>query len=131
MLNSSAPNGAHMEKTKIAKITMSLDAEVLLNQMVAKANDGFTGGKVTKHDLLSWVVTCFAENYFERNVERMQQDHFDRLTHVDNLIRRIKKARHEGVEDNEAEQLLKQMVDSAAKPKDRPTKVSKTSQDAA
>ncbi|MDD5226797.1 MAG: hypothetical protein PHV97_06435 [Candidatus Omnitrophica bacterium] len=109
-----------MEKTKIAKITMSLGAESMLNQMVSKSNTGFTGGKVTKHDLLSWVVTCFAENYFERNIERIQQDHFDRLTHLDNLVKRIKKARHEGIEDQEAEHLLKQVVDNTAKAKERP-----------
>lgn len=119
-----------MEKVKIAKITMSLEAEVLLNQMVNKSNDGFTGGKVTKHDLLSWIVTCFAENYFERNVERIQQDHFDRLTHLDNLVKRIKKARHDGVTDSDAEQLLKQLVDNAAKSKDK-AKPAKAATDAA
>ena len=120
-----------MEKTKIAKITMSLESEALLNQMVAKANDGFTGGKVTKHDLLSWVVSCFSENYFDRNVERIQQEHFDRLTHLDNLVKRIKKARHSGMEDREAEQLLKQLSDVTAKSKERPGKPIKAGTDAA
>lgn len=108
-----------MEKTKIAKVTMSPKAEGLLNEMVTKTNDGFTGGKVTKHDLLSWIVTSFAENYFERNRERLQADHFDRLAHLDNLVKRIKKARHEGVEDQEAEIQLKQFMDNTTKPKER------------
>lgn len=106
-----------MEKSKIAKVTMSLEAEALLNQMVARSNDGFTGGKVTKHDLLSWVVTCFAESYFERNVERIQNDHFDRLAHLDNLVKRIKSARSKGIADHEAESLLKQIADASAKQK--------------
>lgn len=114
-----------MEKAKIAKVTMSLEAEALLNQMVAKSNDGFTGGKVTKHDLLSWIVTSFSENYFERNLERIHQDHFDRLAHVDHLLKRVKKARSEGVEDPDAEQQLKQMVDSLGKPKERQPKQAK------
>ncbi len=114
-----------MDKTKIAKITMSLEAESLLNQMVTKTNDGFTGGKVSKHDLLSWIVTCFSENYFERNIDRIQQDHFDRLVHINNLLKRIKKARHSGTEDQDAEQMLKQMMDSVVKSKERPQKPSK------
>lgn len=118
-----------MEKTKIAKITMSLEAETLLNQMVAKSNDGFTGGRVTKHDMLSWLVICFWENYFEKNIERIHQDHFDRLTHVDNLLKRVKKARHEGTEDQDAEQQLKQMVDSLPKPKERQQKLTKANPD--
>ncbi len=121
MFNSSQME-QYMEKTKIAKITMSLEAESLLNQMVTKTNNGFTGGKVSKHDLLSWIVTCFSENYFERNIERIQQDHFDRLVHIDNLLKKIKKARHKGAEDHEAELLLKQMMDSVAKAKERPPK---------
>lgn len=119
-----------MEKTKIAKNTMSLEAEALLNQMVVKSNDGFTGGKVTKHDLLSWIVTCFSENYFERNLERIHQDHFDRLAHLDNLLKRVKKARHDGTEDQDAEQLLKQMVDSVGKPKERQPKQTKLTPEA-
>lgn len=119
-----------MEKTKIAKNTMSLEAEALLNQMVVKSNDGFTGGKVTKHDLLSWIVTCFSENYFDRNIERIHQDHFDRLAHLDNFLKRVKKARHEGTEDQDAEQILKQMIDSVGKAKERQPKQTKLSPEA-
>lgn len=108
-----------MEKTKIAKVTMSLKAEDLLNQMVTKSNEGFSGGKVTKHDLLSWIVSSFAENYFERNRERIQADHFDRLAHLDNLVKRIKKSRHQGTEDPEAERQLNQLIENASKPKER------------
>ena len=112
-----------MEKQKMAKVTMSLEAEALLNSMVAKTNNGFTGGRLTKHDQLSWIVTCFAENYFERNVERIRQDHFDRITHLENLLKRVKKARHQGTEDQDAEMKLKQMIDSSEKPKERQQKL--------
>lgn len=119
-----------MEKTKIAKVTMSLEAETLLSQMVVKSNDGFTGGKVTKHDMLSWLVTCFSENYFERNVERIHQDHFDRVTHLDNLLKRVKRARHDGTVDQNAELLLQQMVDSVPKQKERQQKPTKVNSEA-
>jgi hypothetical protein len=112
-----------LEKQKVAKVTMSLDAETLLNSMVAKTNDGFTGGRLTKHDQLSWIVTCFAENYFERNIEKIRQDHFDRVAHLENLLKRVKKARHLGTEDQDAELKLKQMMDSSEKPKERQQKM--------
>ncbi len=114
-----------MEKEKIAKTTMSLQAETLLNQMVTKANHDFTGGRVTKHDMLSWIVTCFSENYFDRNLERIHQDHFDRLAHVDHLLKSIKKARSEGIENSDAELQLKQMVDNMGKSKERQPKQTK------
>jgi hypothetical protein len=112
-----------LNKQKMAKVTMSLEAEALLNNMVVRTNDGFTGGRLTKHDHLSWIVTCFAENYFERNVERIRQDHFDRVTHLENLLKRVKKARHLGTEDQDAEMKLKQMMDSSEKPKERQQKL--------
>jgi len=118
-----------MEKAKIAKTTMSLEAETHLNQMVGRSNENFTGGRVTKHDLLSWIVICFAEDYFEKNIERIHQDHFDRLTHIDNIVKRIKKARHKGVEDQEAELLLKHLVDNVAKPKERQPRQKKLAQE--
>jgi len=112
-----------MEKQKMAKVTMSLEAETLLNSMVVRTNDGFTGGRLTKHDQLSWIVTCFAENYFERNIDRIRQDHFDRVTHLENLLKRVKVARHKGTEDQEAETKLKQMMDNSEKPKERQQKM--------
>ncbi len=112
-----------MEKQKMAKVTMSLEAETLLNSMVVRTNDGFTGGRLTKHDQLSWIVTCFAENYFERNIDRIRQDHFDRVTHLENLLKRVKVARHKGTEDQEAETKLKQMMDNSEKPKERQQKL--------
>lgn len=112
-----------MEKQKIAKVTMSIEAEALLNHMVVKTNDEFTGGRLTKHDQLSWIVTCFAENYFDRNIERIRQDHFDRVTHLENLLKRVKKARHLGAEDQDAEAKLKQMIDNSEKPKERQQKM--------
>lgn len=109
----------------MAKVTMSLEAEQLLNQMVRKTNDGFTGGRLTKHDQLSWIVSVFAENYFERNIERIRHDHFDQVTHLDNLLKQVKRARHLGKEDSDAEMKLKQMIGSSEKPKERAPKQTK------
>ena len=107
------------EKTKISKVTLSLESDALLDKMVKQTNDGFTGGRLTKHEGLSWIVRHFFENQFERNIERLRSDHFDRVTHVDNLLKRIKQARHKGVQDSDAEQQLKSMLDGIEKPRER------------
>lgn len=96
---------------------MSLEAEAALYQMIKRANENFTGGRVTKQDLLSWIITQFESNYFERNIEKIQRDHFDRLTHLGNLVKRLKKAKSEGRKDIEAEESLKQLNETLPKPK--------------
>lgn len=105
--------------TKTSKVTLSLESDALLDKMVKQTNDGFTGGRLTKHEALSWIVRYFYENQFERNFERLRSDHFDRVTHVENLLKRIKQARYKGMHDSDAEQQLKSMVDGNEKPRER------------
>lgn len=118
------------EKSKAAKVTLSVDSDALLDRIIVQTNDGFTGGRLTKQDGLSWIVRYFFENQFERNIDRLRTDHFDRVTHVDNLLKRIKQARHKGAQDEEAELQLKQMVEGAEKPRERQPRLSKVRDEA-
>lgn len=113
------------EKIKTSKVTLSLEADALLDKVVEQTNDGFTGGRLTKHEGLSWIVRYFFENQFERNLERIRSDHFDRVTHVENLLKRIKSARHKGENDAEAEMQLKAMVEGGEKPRERQPRLAK------
>lgn len=107
------------EKLKISKVTLSLESDSLLDKIIEQTNLGFTGGRLTKHDGLSWIIRYFWENQFDRNLERMRADHFDRVAHVENLLKRVKQARHKGHKDIDAELLLKAMVEGSEKPRER------------
>ncbi len=117
-----------MERLKTSKVILSQASDALLNQMVERTNDGFDG-KITKHDELSWIVRFFYENYFERNLDRIRNDHFDHVLHLENLLKRVKQARHKGAQDSEAENRLRQMVDSNEKSREKQPRLTKARTD--
>ena len=113
-----------MDRLKTSKVTLSQGSDALLNKMVERTNEGFDG-KVTKHEELSWIVRFFHENYFERNLDRIRNDHFDHVVHLENLLKRVKQARHKGAQDSEAENRLKQMVDAPDKSREKQPRLTK------
>lgn len=113
-----------MARLKNSKVTLSLESDALLNKMVERTNEGFDG-KVTKHEELSWIVRFFHENYFDRNLDKIRNDHFDHVVHLENLLKRVKQARHKGAHDSEAENRLRQMVDSPDKSRDKQPRLTK------
>ena len=113
-----------MARLKNSKVTLSLESDALLNKMVERTNEGFDG-KVTKHEELSWIVRFFHENYFDSNLDRIRNDHFDHVVHLENLLKRVKQARHKGAQDSEAENRLRQMVDSPDKSRDKQPRLTK------
>mgnify|MGYP001237909650 CR=1 FL=1 len=113
-----------MNKNDIAKVTISYDADNALNRMLGEVNKDFTGGRITKHQLLSWFVTSQDGAPFQRAIEKVQREYFDHVAHMENLIKRIKKARKQGIPDEEAERLLKNLNDSPARQRNQTNKES-------
>lgn len=104
-----------MEKNEIAKVTISSLADNALNRMLTEVNNNFTGGRITKHQLLSWFITSQDGAPFQRAIEKVQREHFDHVAHLENLLKRIKKARRQGIADEEAERLLRNFNEVPAK----------------
>ena len=75
---------------KNAKIAVRRDAEEALNRMVAVANDGFKGGRITKHQLASWIIGEFESYYFKKSISKIQRDNFDRLAYLKNVTKEMK-----------------------------------------
>ncbi len=87
-----------MEKleSKIAKFTGSIELEQAMDRMVAAVNEGFSGGKVSRHDLVSWAVLYFEKNCFQECIERIRQDHFDQVAYLESVLKQAKQARKAG-----------------------------------
>ena len=88
------------------KIAVSVDAEKALEEMVVQVNDGFSGGRVTKQDLASWLVKYFAREAFSRCVENLRADHFDQVAHLEAVLRKAKEARRSGAANAEVDSIL-------------------------
>lgn len=83
-------------KTQSAKIAISAEADQGLDRMVKIANEGFSGGRVTKNDLTSWAVLYFEAHSFKRCIESIRRHHFDEVAYLDSIVHRMRKARKTG-----------------------------------
>ena len=79
-----------------AKAVLTGEADRDLAAMVNETNDGFSSGKVTKNQLLSWIVQSFRRKQFEKEREQIRADHFDKVAHLTSVIRAIKEAEAKG-----------------------------------
>lgn len=83
-------------ETKIAKIGISTEADQALDRMVAKTNEGFTGGRVSKNDLTSWVILHFENHGLDSVLEKIRKEHFDNVAYLESVVREMKQARRNG-----------------------------------
>lgn len=83
-------------ETKLAKLSASTEADQALDRMTEKTNAGFTGGKVTKADLTSWLILHFESQNFEDSLEKLRKDHFDQVAYLEAVVKEMKQARKSG-----------------------------------
>lgn len=88
------------------KISISKEAEEKMNEMIKQVNEGFNGGRVTKQDLVSWLIQYFEKNYFINSIKKIRQDHFDQLAYLDSIVKEAKKARKSGQSNADINTLL-------------------------
>lgn len=95
-------------KTLVGKPTTSEEADEALNRMVARVNDGFSGGKASRHSLLSWILIRFESNSFDSCLPQIRADHFDELMHLEELLQKAKAARRSGASQEAVSEILRQ-----------------------
>ena len=81
---------------KAPQLRCSLDAHQALDRMVAKANESFTGGRITKPELLSWLVIHFEKDSFNDSLPTIQSELFDHMAYLSHILKEAKKARKDG-----------------------------------
>ena len=87
---SEAGNKNHSEQ--IAKVTITTKAENLMRELVAKVNDGFEFGRLNRHQLMSWILTRFAEEHSDTEIRAIRSDHFDEIALLEMSLKRFKQA---------------------------------------
>lgn len=91
---------------KLAKLNASQAADQTLDRMVSTVNNNFKGGKVTKTQLLSWIVIHFEKQLITR-VESIRKEHFDAVAHLENILKDAKRSQKNG----EINQQLRHVVE--------------------
>jgi hypothetical protein len=54
-------------------------------------------GRVSKNELLSWIVSEFRKAHFKKSLAKIRDDHFDEVLHLEAKIEELKAAKKSGL----------------------------------
>jgi len=108
-----------METVKLAKLAATPVADEALDRMVKATNDGFTAGRLTKTELLSWAILYFERHSFEKCVEKIREAHFDQVAYLESVVREMKGARKSGADGKNLAELLAPLTAGKPAPQHR------------
>tara|TARA_B110001454_G_scaffold219202_1_gene252083 strand:- start:182778 stop:183176 length:399 start_codon:yes stop_codon:yes gene_type:complete len=83
-------NNEKVEQENSIKITVTKDAGEILAELVAKANEGFEGGRINRQDLASYIVEKFKANFSDRDLVQLRQLHYDDSAMMEAMYRKMK-----------------------------------------
>ncbi len=84
-----------MEKDSIT-IRISISAAEALRRMTNRVNEGFTGGRINRSELMSWTLIQFESKYLPECLERLREDHFDPVSYLESMVSQAKTAKANG-----------------------------------
>ena len=74
--------------------------------MLIQVNDRFAGGRVSKTDLVSWMINYFQSNCLLDCIDALRKDHFDQLIYIQNILKEVKAAQKNGAPPPDLSALL-------------------------
>jgi len=90
--NQEQDTGSRGQWDQIAKVTITKKAESLMSELATRVNEGFEFGHLSRHQLMSWILTKFAEECSEQDVKAIRADHFDEIALLELSLKRFKQA---------------------------------------
>ena len=90
-----------MTKTTLIRLNVTEEANAALERVIVSVNDGFTGGKIHKTELVSWVIQDFEKRLCAGTISEIRNAHFDQLHYLESVIKELKKGRDTGTENTE------------------------------
>lgn len=74
------------------KVTVSKKAEKAIGDLLVRVNDGYEGGRVSRQDLMSWILAKFVEECTDQEIRAIRADHFDEISLLELSLKRFKQA---------------------------------------
>lgn len=74
------------------RVLISPEANTTVDDLIIKVNTGFDGGKVTRPQLVSWVLCKFGQTMTESDTQEIRSLHFDRIAYFEALLKRAKES---------------------------------------
>jgi type IV secretory pathway VirD2 relaxase len=81
---------------QLQKVSIAPDAEQALEEMFQLANKDFKSGKVTKANLVSWLILNFHKSHFKKSLKKIRDDHFDQIAHLKSVVKDMEEAKKSG-----------------------------------
>lgn len=78
------------EAQGISRVIISQESSRCLDDLASRVNTGFEAGKVTRPQILNWVLRRFAETAGESEIQEVRAAHFDRIAYLEALLKRAK-----------------------------------------
>jgi len=75
----------------LAKIAITKEADRHVINILSRVNSEFEAGRVSKQDLISWIILKFAREISDGDIETIRVDHFDEMAFFDFLYKKAKK----------------------------------------
>ncbi len=97
------------------KITITEEAEKALTRMHVLTNQDNTGGKVSKVELLSWVIFSFEKNPLSSTQLEIRSTHFDQIAYLKSVCDKLMTAKREGATRPDLAQLLAPLTSVAVR----------------
>jgi hypothetical protein len=85
------------------RLTVSKTADKALATVVDRVNEGFTGGRVNRVQMASWILAKFSESLSNADIRTIRADHYDAVAALESAFRRAKET---GVVPDELRLLL-------------------------
>ena len=90
-----------MSEVIFSKTGISPSADEALSKSVERVNRGFEGGRVTKSDLASWFILHAAGTLDESGVGEIHKAHFNQVTYLEVLVKKLKASGRENLGPDE------------------------------
>lgn len=72
------------------RVLISADANDSVDTLLKKVNEGWDAGKVTKPQLVSWVISKMAKKFSEKELNEVRTAHFDKIAYLESLLKKAK-----------------------------------------
>lgn len=107
---------------KIQRITVSKEAQNVLERIKERVNDGFIGGRINLTQMANWILMRFHAELDDTQIKEIRAEHFDEVTMLENVLKLSKES---GKVPSDFKALLQKQF-SLEEPTKRKTKVALT-----
>lgn len=111
-----------MSEKTLAKIAISSSADAALSKILEQVNANFEGGRVTKVDLASWLITRSTESLDDSTIDEIQKAHFNQVAYLDALVKKMRASGRDSLGADDIVTLQAMLGHPSSKKRERVTK---------